>query len=60
MESKNAIEVFDSLAQETRLSVFLLLVVAGSDGMPAGVIAEELSSAPSSVSHHLTLLERNT
>ena len=58
METKNAIEAFSALAQETRLSVFRLLIVAGSDGMPAGAIAKELSAAPSTLSHHLALLER--
>jgi ArsR family transcriptional regulator len=58
MEIKNAIDAFSALAQETRLSVFRLLVVAGADGMPAGAIAKELSAVPSTLSHHLTLLER--
>jgi ArsR family transcriptional regulator len=57
METENAIEAFGALAQETRLSVFRLLVAAGSDGMPAGAIAKELSAAPSTLSHHLSLLE---
>jgi ArsR family transcriptional regulator len=56
METENAIEAFGALAQETRLSVFRLLVAAGSDGMPAGAIAKELSAAPSTLSHHLSLL----
>ena len=58
MESKNVIKVFGPTHKKTRLSVFRLLVVAGSDGMLAGVIAEELSTAPSTLSHHLALLER--
>ena len=58
METENAIEAFSALAQETRLSVFRLLVAAGSDGMPAGTIAKALSATPSTLSHHLSLLER--
>jgi ArsR family transcriptional regulator, arsenate/arsenite/antimonite-responsive transcriptional repressor len=58
METENAIEAFNALAQETRLSVFRLLVTAGSDGLPAGAIAKQLSAAPSTLSHHLSLLER--
>ena len=52
METENAIEAFNALAQETRLSVFRLLVT------PAGAIAKQLSAAPSTLSHHLSLLER--
>ena len=58
MEAKNAITAFSALAHETRLNVFRLLVTAGTSGMPAGEIAKELSAAPSSLSHHLSLLER--
>lgn len=53
----NAVEALSALAQDTRLSVFRLLVRAGPDGMPAGEIAEELGVRPNTLSTHLTILE---
>src|SRR5678810_50887 len=47
-----------ALAQETRLEVFRLLVTIGSEGLPAGVIAERLKVLPSSLTFHLNLLHR--
>lgn len=58
MESKNAIEALGALAQETRLAVFRLLVKAGAAGMTAGTIAKTLEVAPSTLSSHLSILER--
>jgi len=40
METKTAVVALAALAQESRLSVFRLLVEAGSAGMAAGKIAE--------------------
>jgi DNA-binding transcriptional ArsR family regulator len=45
-----------ALAQETRLELFRLLVARGPEGLPAGVIAERLGVAPSSLSFHLQQL----
>ena len=42
MESKEAVAVLASLAQETRLAVFRHLVTAGEEGTSAGAIAAEL------------------
>lgn len=53
-----AVDALGALAHETRLSVFRMLVVAGSDGMIAGDIAERISVPPSTMSHHLASLER--
>ena len=53
METKTAVVALAALAQESRLSVFRLLVEAGSAGMAAGKIAESLGMAPSSLSFHL-------
>ncbi len=58
MESKHAIEAFQALAQETRLAALRLLVQAGPNGVPAGVIAERLAVQPSTLSTHLAILER--
>lgn len=53
-----AVDALGALAHETRLSVFRMLVKAGPDGMIAGTIAEQQSVPPSTMSHHLAMLER--
>jgi DNA-binding transcriptional ArsR family regulator len=45
-----------ALAQETRLAIYRLLVEAGPNGLAAGMIAERLAVAPSSLSFHLAQL----
>ena len=57
MEIQNAVSALASLAQETRLEVFRLLVRAGSRGLPAGEIAEELSVPSATLSFHLKELK---
>ena len=59
MESQQAISALGALAQETRLAAFRLLMVAGPKGLPAGVIAERLKVATSTLSFHLTDLNRS-
>lgn len=56
MESKDAIEALQSLAQETRLEVFRLLVKAGPSGMAAGDISAALSVPGPTLSFHLNHL----
>ena len=53
MKTGDAIAALGSLAQETRLAVYRLLVKAGQDGLPAGAIAEKLGVPASSLSFHL-------
>ena len=53
METKNTIQALAALAQETRLSIFRLLVVAGPEGMAVGKIAEQLGLANATLSFHL-------
>jgi len=53
METKNAITALAALAQESRLTVFRLLVQAGPGGLAAGRISEETGIPPSSLSFHL-------
>lgn len=53
METKTAVTALAALAQESRLSIFRLLVQAGPAGLPAGKIGEALGVAPSSLSFHL-------
>lgn len=58
MEQDRAVEALAALAQDTRLNVFRMLIRAGPSGMTAGSIASTLSAQPSTMSHHLGLLER--
>jgi len=53
MKTGDAIAALGSLAQETRLSVYRLLVKRGPEGLPAGAIAEALEVPASSLSFHL-------
>jgi len=53
MEVYKATEIFSSLAQETRLTVFRLLLEYGADGAMPGGLAEELRIPPNTLSFHL-------
>ncbi len=53
MKNDTAVALLSALAQETRLSVFRLLVEQGPEGLPAGQIAERLELAPATLSFHL-------
>lgn len=53
MEKKPALAALASLAQESRLDIFRLLVEQGPEGMAAGEIAEELQLANATLSFHL-------
>ena len=53
-----AVEVLGALAHDTRLSVFRMLVKAGPDGLIAGALAQAANVPPSTMSHHLGILER--
>jgi DNA-binding transcriptional ArsR family regulator len=58
MEMKQAIQSLGALAQESRLSIFRLLVQAGPAGMAAGSIGEKLDLPPATLSFHLAGLAR--
>jgi DNA-binding transcriptional ArsR family regulator len=58
MEIITAVNALSSLANETRLRVFRLLVTQGPSGLPAGEIAKQLDVAPPTLSSHLAQLER--
>ena len=58
MDTASAISSLSALAQETRLSIFRLLVEAGTQGLAAGAIAERLDIPASSLSFHLAELTR--
>lgn len=53
MKTKEAVIALAALAQETRLSIFRLLVQMGPEGIPVGRIGEELGVAPATLSFHL-------
>ena len=58
MEPWRAVDSLMALAHETRLAIFRLLVQAGPDGLSAGAISVQLDVTPSTLSHHLAVLER--
>lgn len=49
----DAVRALAALAQTTRLKIFRTLVIAGKDGLPAGMLASTLDIAPSALSFHL-------
>ena len=59
METKAIVKQLAALAQETRLSIFRLLVVQGPDGLAVGKIAEQLQIAPATLSFHLKELSNS-
>jgi DNA-binding transcriptional ArsR family regulator len=56
MELNGAVRSLSALAQETRLSVFRLLVKSGPEGVAAGEIARTLGIPANTLSAHLNLL----
>ena len=58
MKNLEAVEALGALAHEHRLAIYRLLVQAGPEGRPAGVIAEKLGMPASSLSFHLAHLTR--
>lgn len=53
MEEPDVLKALAALAQETRLRIFRLLVVAGPDGLTPSHMAEQLGAAPTALSFHL-------
>ena len=58
MENKSAVAALAALAQETRLSIFRLLVQAGPEGLAAGRVGDELEVPAATLSFHLKELTR--
>jgi len=56
MKKPHALAALAALAQENRLDVFRLLVEAGPEGMPAGVVANALKLAPNTLTFHFDRL----
>lgn len=59
METKDAVNLLAALAQETRLSLFRLLIEAGPEGMPPGNIGEQLGVPGATLSFHLKELSHS-
>ena len=57
METGQAVTALEALAQESRLGIFRLLVEAGPDGLPAGLIAERMKLPAPTLSFHLAQLK---
>ena len=53
MKNAQAVAALAALAQETRLSIYRLLVQAGPQGVPAGRIGETLEVPAATLSFHL-------
>lgn len=53
MEQQKAVVALSALAQEARLKVFRMLVVAAPEGLSAGVIAARMGIPKATLSFHL-------
>lgn len=53
METKQVVSALAALAQDSRLTVFRLLVQAGPQGLTPSKISEQIGIPPSSLSFHL-------
>jgi ArsR family transcriptional regulator, arsenate/arsenite/antimonite-responsive transcriptional repressor / arsenate reductase (thioredoxin) len=58
METLEAATAFAALSQETRLDLMRLLIAEGGSGLPAGDIAARMAVPSSTLSFHLSALER--
>lgn len=58
METLTASNILAALGHETRLTIFRLLVEAGSSGLNASTIGERLGLAAATLSFHLAHLSR--
>ena len=58
MTAARTIAALAALAHEHRLAAYRLLVVAGPEGLAAGLVAARLGVPPSSLTFHLQLLLR--
>jgi DNA-binding transcriptional ArsR family regulator len=58
MDAQHLIKAFGTLAQETRLQGYRLLLNAGPAGLPAGEVARRLGTPHNTRSTHLAILSR--
>ena len=59
MELENTAKCLEALGNPTRLAAFRLLVQAGPDGAPVGLLQEKLGIPASTLSHHLARLMKD-
>lgn len=59
MNKERAIEAFAALAQDSRMSIYRLLVKEEPKGLPVGEISQRLDIVPSTLSGHLAILKRS-
>ena len=59
MDQLKAIEAFAALAQDTRMSIYRLLVKQAENSVRASEISERLGIVPSTLSGHLAILKRS-
>ena len=59
MNITKTIKILDSLAQETRLKAFKVMVKAGLDGITSGEIGKKIGVAQNTTSFHLSHLENS-
>nr|WP_295885818.1 metalloregulator ArsR/SmtB family transcription factor [uncultured Devosia sp.] len=58
MDEQQALDAFGALSQQTRLQMVRALVVAGPEGLSAGMVGEKVGASSSGASFHLANLER--
>ena len=58
MDRSKVLASLSALANEARLDVMRLLIVAGDDGLAAGMIGNELGQSASRLSFHLGIMEQ--
>lgn len=58
MDTASAVEAMSALAHAHRMEIFRTLVKEGPAGLPAGKVAARLGIGPSSLSFHISHLER--
>ena len=58
MDTSHAVAALAALAQESRLTIYRLLVEAGPTGLSVGEIGASIEAAPATLSFHLKELHR--
>ena len=58
MQAKKIVGALSALAHDHRLAIYRMLVKCGPDGLPAGLIADQLGVPASSLTFHLQHLLR--
>ena len=56
MDAATAVSALNALSHESRLQAFRRLVQAGPEGMPVGVLREQLDLPPATLTAHLNVL----